>query len=98
MYSLRNINYAFCADVFEDSSATKETIRASLLAMENMSSFIKARTLSRKLFFTSLVDNAVVDYSSLASCCTVDHWGRGGGALRTDRRGNIVDASRALKP
>ena len=94
MHSLRNINCLLCR-FFEDSSATKETIRASLLAIANMSSFIKARTLSRKLFFTSLVDNAVVDYSSLASCCTVDHWGRGGGAVGTDR-GNTVDASRAL--
>ena len=82
----RNIIYVFGPDFFKIAEP-KLTIRASFLAMADISSFfIEERTLSWKLFFTSLVDNTVVGNRSLllsrvqqeanlASCGTLDHFG-----------------------
>ena len=61
---------------FSKIAAPKLTIRASFLAMADISSFfIEEGTLSWKYFFTFLVDNTVVGNRSLASCCTLDHFG-----------------------
>ena len=52
--------------------------------------------MSWKLFFTSLVDNTVVGNRSLASCCTLDHFG----GVSWDRRGQFcrcLQSSDAMK-
>ena len=66
----------FFVPTFSKIVAPKLTIRGSFLAMADISSFfIEERTLSCKLFFTSLVENTVVGNRSLASCRTLDHFG-----------------------